>query len=150
MNSQIHNVPELVGPNYLQWKRKMIDVLRSRNLWRLVDGKQPKPTDADELVIWEERYDQARGLIGQTVADNLHVHIEALEDPIQVWKALATLFDKTDGVSAYYFEKKIHSIDPSEFDRIESFLAEIKTLNEKLNACGKDYKKNDTALIILV
>ena len=58
MNSQIHNVPELVGPNYLQWKRKMIDVLRSRNLWRLVDGKQPKPTDADELVIWEERYNQ--------------------------------------------------------------------------------------------
>ena len=55
MNSQIHNVPELVSHNYLQWKRKMIDVLRSRNLWRLVDGKQTKPTDADELVIWEER-----------------------------------------------------------------------------------------------
>ena len=115
----------------------MIDVLRSRNLWRLVDGKQTKPTDVAELVIWEERYDQARGLIGQTVVDNLQVYIEALEDPIQVWKALATLFDKTDGVSAYYFEKKIHSIDPNEFDRIEYFLAEIKTLNEKLNACGK-------------
>ena len=26
----------------------------------------------------------------------------------------------------------------------------MKTLNEKLNACGKDYKKNDTALIIFV
>ena len=26
----------------------------------------------------------------------------------------------------------------------------MKTLNEKLNSCGKDYKKTDTALIILV
>ena len=26
----------------------------------------------------------------------------------------------------------------------------MKTLNEKLNNCGKDYKKNDTALIIFV
>jgi len=71
MNSHIHHVPELVGPNYLQWKRKMIDELRSRNLWRQVDGKQTKSIDVAELVIWEERYDQARGLIGQTVADNL-------------------------------------------------------------------------------
>jgi len=63
---------------------------------------------------------------------------------------LALLFDKTDGVSAYYLENKIHGLDPKEFDRIEYFLIEIKTLNEKLNACGKDYKKNDTALIILV
>jgi len=35
------------------------------------------------------------------------------------------------------------------FDRIEYFLFEIKTLNENLNVCGKDYKKNDTSLIIL-
>ena len=109
-----------------------------------------KPTYTKGLAICENQCDQARGLIGQTVADNLQVHIEALKDSVQVWKALATLFDKIDGVFAYYFEKKIHSIDPSEFDRIESFLAKNKTLNEKLNACGKDYKKNDTALIIIV
>ena len=71
----------------------MIDVLRSRNLWRLVDGKQTKPIDATELVIWENMYDQARGLIGQTIADNLQVHIEAQENPVEVWKTLATLFD---------------------------------------------------------
>ena len=47
-------------------------------------------------------------------------------------------------------KKKIHSIDPNELDRIEFFFAEIKTLNETLNGCGKDYKKNDTPLIILV
>jgi len=60
MSFEIHHVPELMGLNYLQWKRNMIDVLRSRNLWRLVDGKQTKPTYAKELLIWEERYDQAR------------------------------------------------------------------------------------------
>jgi len=56
-------------------EEKSDDVLRSRNLWRLVDGKQTKPTDVAELVIWEEMYDQARKLLGQTIADNLQVHI---------------------------------------------------------------------------
>ena len=96
MTSHNQHVPELVGPHYLQWKRKMIDFLRSRKFWRLVDGKQTKPTYGVELVIWEEMYDQARGLI--------EVHIVAQENLIEVWKTLATLFDKTDGVSAYYFE----------------------------------------------
>jgi len=118
MSTKIHHVPELVAPNYLQWKRKMIDVLRSRNLWRLFDGKKTKPTDAKELVIWAERYDQARGLIGQIVAYNLQVHIEDQDNLVEVWKYLATIFDKTDGVSAYYFKNKIHSTDPKEFDRI--------------------------------
>ena len=45
-----------------------------------------------------------------------------MENLVEVWKSLATLFDKTDGVSTYYFQKKIHSIDPKEFDRIEYFL----------------------------
>lgn len=122
MSSEIHHVLELVGHNYLQWKIKMIDVLSSKNLWRLVDGKQTKPTDAKEFVIWEERYDQAGGLIGQTVAYNLQVHVEAQDNPIEVWKTLALLFDKIDGVYAYYFEKKIHGLDPKEFDKYSLFL----------------------------
>lgn len=96
----------------------MIDVLRRKNLWRLVDGKQTKSTNATKLVTWEETYDQAIGIIGQTIVDNLHVHIEAQKNLVEVWKNLATLFDKTDGFSTYYFENKIHRIDPKESDGI--------------------------------
>ena len=33
-------------------------------------------------------------------------------------KPLAYLFDKSDDVSSYYIEKKIHDLDPKYFDRI--------------------------------
>jgi hypothetical protein len=84
------------------------------------------------------------------VSNSLQVHIEVEDTPIEVWKTLASLFDKSDDVSAYYLENKIHELDPKYFERIESFLAELKTLNEKLNNCGKHYKKTDTTLVILV
>jgi hypothetical protein len=71
MNLEVVFVPKLVGSNYLAWKRKMIDVLRSKNLWRLVNGEHKKPTDAKDLVIWEEICDQARGLIGQMISYSL-------------------------------------------------------------------------------
>ena len=61
-----------------------------------------------------------------------------------------SLFDKFDNVSAYYLEKKIHELDPTNFERVELYLAELKILNEKLNKCGKDYKKTDITLVIIV
>ena len=68
MTSEVASVPELVGSNYLAWKRKMIDVLRNKNLWRLVNGEHKTPTAPIDLAIWEAKIDQARGLIGQTTA----------------------------------------------------------------------------------
>ena len=44
MTLEVDSVPELVGPNYLAWKKKMIDVLRSKNLWRIVNDEHKKPT----------------------------------------------------------------------------------------------------------
>ena len=73
MTSEVASVPELVGSNYLAWKRKMINVLRSKNLWRLVNGEHRTPIAADDLAIWEDKSDQAMGLIGQTVVDSIHV-----------------------------------------------------------------------------
>ena len=128
----------------------MNDFLRIKNLWRLVNGEQKTPIATDDLAIWEAKSDQARGLIGQTVTDSLLVSIEARENPVQVWQIISSLFDKSDDVSAYYLEIKIFDLEPVDFERVEFYLAELKTLNEKLNSCGKDYKKTDTALTILI
>ena len=81
---------------------------------------------------------------------SLQVSIEAEDNSVEVWKTFSSLFDKSDDVSAYYLEKNIFELNPTNFDRVEFYLAEVKTLNEKLNNCGKYYKKTDTALIIIV
>ena len=127
----------------------MIDVLRSKNIGRLVNGEHKTPTVVDDLAIWEAKSDQARGIIGQTVENSLQISIEEEDNSIQVWKFLSSFFDKSDDVSTYYLENKIFDLDPAEFERAELYLAELKTLNEKLNSCGKDYKKTNTALLFL-
>ena len=82
MTSEVAYVPELVGSNYLSWKRKMIDVLTSKKIWRLFNGEHKTPTTADDLDIWEPKSDQARGLISQTSVDSLQVSIEAEDSPV--------------------------------------------------------------------
>ena len=130
MTLEAASIPELVGSNYLTWKRKMIDVLKSKNLWRIANDEHKKPVDAKDVAIWEDKCDQARGLIGQTVVDSLQVSIEAEDNSVEVWKTISSPFDKSDDFFAYYLENKIFELDPTNFDRVEFYLAEVKTLNE--------------------
>ena len=67
MTSKFVYIPVLVEYNYLSLKRRMIVMLRSKNLWGLVKGKKSKPIDAKELEILEYKCDRARGFIGQTL-----------------------------------------------------------------------------------
>ena len=57
MSSKVAYVPKLVGPNYLAWKRKMIDVFRSKNIWRIVNDENKKHVDAKDVAKWEEKFD---------------------------------------------------------------------------------------------
>ena len=132
--------PKLVGSNHLTWKRKIIDVLRRKNIWKLVNGEHKKPINVKDLVIWEERCDQERGIIGQTISNILQVSVEVEDIPVKVWKTLTSLFDNFDDEPSYFIENKTHELDPNNFDWIELYIAEMKILNEKLNNCDKDYK----------
>ena len=55
----------------------MINVLRSKSIWRIVNVEHKTPTVAYYLAIWEVKSDQSRGLICQIVANSLQVSIEA-------------------------------------------------------------------------
>ena len=49
----------------------MEDVLRSRGLFRITLGKETKPNDDDKKIKWENRCDEAPGLIGMPISTYL-------------------------------------------------------------------------------
>ena len=49
----------------------MEDVLRSRGLFRITSGKEIEPTDDDKKIKWENRCDEAHGLIGMSISIDL-------------------------------------------------------------------------------
>ena len=102
------------------------------------------------MVKWEEKCDQARWFIGQIVSDSIQVSIEEKGSMVELWKIIASLYDKFDDVYACYLEKKVRELDPTNFKIEELYLTKLKTLNEKLINCGIGYNKTDTALIILI
>ena len=49
----------------------MVEILRSKGLYRIATGPETKPSDDDKVAKWENKQDQARGLIGMSIAQDL-------------------------------------------------------------------------------
>jgi hypothetical protein len=57
-----HRIQPLNGNNYTIWSEEMKALLRSKGLWRLVDGKEMRPsTPAKEQEAWDIKQDRAAG-----------------------------------------------------------------------------------------
>ena len=71
----------LTSSNYFSWKSRMEDVLQSMRLFRITSGKETKPTDDDKKIKWENRCDEAQGLIGMSISTDLRFHISRINEP---------------------------------------------------------------------
>ena len=56
-------------------------LFRSKGLWRLVDGKEPRPTTAGpDQTAWDIKQDRAAGELMLNIAPDQRVHIRADQD----------------------------------------------------------------------
>ena len=49
----------LYNTNYFQWLPHMVDIVRSKGLYRRATGEETKPSDDDKFTKWENKQDQA-------------------------------------------------------------------------------------------
>ena len=61
----------LTSTNYFQWKSLMEDLLRSKGLYIITLGTEAAPNDDEKQAKWENKNDQACGLIGMSISPDL-------------------------------------------------------------------------------
>jgi hypothetical protein len=72
----------------------MEDLLRSKGLYRITLGKEKKPTDADKKVKWDNRNDEACGLIRMSISLDLRFHLQKIDKPKESWENIECVFGK--------------------------------------------------------
>ena len=72
----------------------MDDVLQSRGLFKITSGKEIEPIDDHKKIKWENRCDEAHGLIGISISTDLWFHISGIDEPDKAWENLESVFGK--------------------------------------------------------
>jgi hypothetical protein len=146
-----HRIQPLNGNNYTTWSEEMKALLRSKGLWRLVDGKEMRPsTPAKEQEAWDIKQDRAAGELMLNLMPDQRVHIrDSQDDPTAAWKALAALFVQQKASTRFVAYEEFFSIRkrsdeslPALSARVEQAMARI----QELRPISFDLKTSDAEL----
>jgi len=72
----------------------MEDLLRSKGLYWITLGKEKAPIDAYKKTKWDNRNDEACGLIRISISPNLRYHLQDIDDPKEAWNTIESVFGK--------------------------------------------------------
>ena len=86
------NIVLLTSTNYLQWKSHMEDLLRSKGLYKITLGTETAPDDEEKKAKWDNKNDQAHGLIGMSISPDLRFHLKGENTHIKYWEKLNSVF----------------------------------------------------------
>ena len=92
----------------------MVDLLRSKGIYRIATRRETKPTDGDKSAKWENKQDQAQGLIGMSIAQDLRFHILEIDTPDAALKNLNIVFGIQNEIKAHQLENELLTLDPIE------------------------------------
>jgi hypothetical protein len=82
----------------------MEDLPRSKGLYRIILRKEQEPTDDEKKVEWDNRNDEAHGLIIMSIYHDLRFHFQGINDPDEAWKKFQAVFGKHNIIRAHQLE----------------------------------------------
>jgi hypothetical protein len=113
----------------------MEDLLRSKGMYQITLGKETTPTDDDKKAKWDNRNDEARGLIGMSISLDLRYHLQGIDDPEEAWNTIESVFGKLNIIRAQQLENQILTLSPSDFSCLGDYLSKFKTLRILCEEC---------------
>jgi hypothetical protein len=72
----------------------MEDLLRSKGMYQITLGKEKAPTDDDKKSKWDDRNDEAQGLIEMSISHDLRYQLQEIDDPEEAWDKIESVFGK--------------------------------------------------------
>lgn len=127
----------------------MQQLLQSNGLWKTLTENQPTFTKEMEKFAYQNKLDEAMGLIGLHVSDSLLFDLDGCDTPKESWDKLASLFGKINEFRALQLEAKLSSLVLDEHASIEYYLANFRSLLAQLKGCGKPKSDNECIFLIL-
>ena len=114
--------------NFLEWKVEMETFLRQNGLYRVAMATEVDPNAAIEKIKWQNRRDEAYGILCLSISRDLVFHLDGLKSPNEVWEKLVDIFVKIYEMRGHQIENELISLSPSSFESLNSTFPSLNPL----------------------
>jgi len=106
---RLGSIELLEGTNYAIWKRQCVRILKGIKAWNIVLGEEQPPNNPvafaaaaiAERAVYDSyitRRDEASAIISGCCCNEVQIEIEEIDDPVEMWAAIARKVDATSTV----------------------------------------------------
>ena len=82
--------------NFFECKAEMEILLKEKGLYRVTMGIEVEPNVAIEKIKWQNKRDEAYGVLCLSILRDLLFHLDGLTSPNEVWEKIEGIFGNTD------------------------------------------------------
>ena len=144
-----YNIDKLTESNYRSWSQQVKWILDELELWDIVDGKEVKPSSAEELAVWNKKAKKARSIIGASVTASVMTYIEGKDDPAAMWKVLEERYNPKTQTTLFQTIREFMNLKMNEGDDMEKHLQKVQHLKRKCEEQGEEISDNVYTAILL-
>lgn len=122
------------GTNFHIWKVRMEMYLTEKDVWKLVDGSEARPTS--NPTDWDKRDGKARACILLHLKDTQLLLVNNLKTSKEMWDGLCGMFETKHATSKVFLSQKLYTMKMSKEESVTDHLNNFKSIIERLATIG--------------
>jgi hypothetical protein len=124
--------------NYLQWKVRMLAILRENKIWSFVNTIVVVPsTNPIALDLHEVKEAKAQRIILDGVKDHLIPHLAKKKTTKEMWDALKNLYEAKNENWKMALKDKLHDTKMGKGESVSSYLTQVAQVKYEMVAVGE-------------
>ena len=114
--------------NLFEWKDEMEIFLRDKGIYRMTMAIEVEPNSVADKIEWQNRRDEAYGLLCLSISRDLLFHLDGLTSPNELWENIEDIFENTNEMRGHQIENELISLSPSSFESLQLYFSNFKAL----------------------
>ncbi len=144
-----YNIDKLTESNYRSWSQQIKWILDEWELLEIVEGKEKKPEDGEDLAVWSKNAKKARSIIGASISASVMTYIEGMTDPAVMWTTLEDRYNPKTKTTLFQTIREFMNVKMGEGDDMEKHLQRVQHLKRKCEEQGEEISDNVYTAILL-
>ncbi|KAL5532213.1 hypothetical protein ACEPAF_5777 [Sanghuangporus sanghuang] len=135
-SEMLSTITKLNDSNYSVWKHDMRAALQVKKLWHLTSGQEAKPSAPAEAVqLWEEKAEQAAGLIYQRLEHSMQVMVQDyMDDPVKMWTELQKINEQDNPAAHFNAYDEFFNITKKEDESLTNLVSSVELALHKIRS----------------
>ena len=122
------------GDDFFSWREETVTKFQAIRLWRIISGKEARPAYEHKMNDFEERQEQAYGILMLIISPAHRDCLRSLEsqDPAEAWKAINNAYEKGNPDTVAALLETLISIRCNSEDKLPEYLSDFNILNNRI------------------